>query len=706
MRVATVLASAGLAAGAEWTKLDAVRVSSAGFEGVEMYCPAFSCLESMRSPEHVAVKEDDAWLCRYGKAQMFGARPTLWTDLTGASEAEKRAAAEAAGLSPASTHCADNLLPAACCNLARADCLACAARVPVSQLCAQHGKIFGPSLAGCRGAGTPPVTVGISPKGSKGKATYFTKTELANEGKCCHEMSADCLSCSVGLTVDEYCIKSEAGDVGFRLPGCERYIKGDKFKHTWAPTPAPGAAKEPAVGEAAVSCRTVDGPTPGRSCAFPFRWNGETHWNCAQRDLVTSVSWCATKTDAKGEAIHGSWGNCGKCTARVNCAGAWVPASGSACSKTCGGGTRKYVFMVTRAANEVGAPCATAHGAIQVRKCNADLCPAPINCVGKWGPLTPCSRRCNGGTQHRTFHMTTRAQHGGTMCWPEHDTTQMIKCNARKCTLADNGIGSIKYPRPANARDCKGSWDAWSPCSAPCGSGERHRTYRVHSPARFGGKPWTCPRADGDLQTAWCNSWPCGAKHNGWEHKIAVATAPPQGTPVPTPSPTPACVIGHWKPWGFCSKTCGVGFRTRTRLVRAHSGAGCPADFEVKVCTLQNCPTPSPVTARSIAGLADSAQQQHYSQLQQRNSELEGHLAEVSAALTHQLRVVDPDAVRACEVSAFSAWSDCTVTCGGGLQAATRSILSPGAHPSDCPDLVQTRSCNQAACPISDVATP
>jgi len=54
-----------------------------------------------------------------------------------------------------------------------------------------------------------------------------------------------------------------------------------------------------------------------------------------------------------------------------------------------------------------------------------------------------------------------------------------------------------------------------------------------------------------------------------------------------------------------------------------------------------------------------------------------------------------------CTVSTFSAWSTCTKSCGTGSQNRSRSVTARAAHGGYlCPYLDETRSCNAAACPV------
>jgi len=52
-----------------------------------------------------------------------------------------------------------------------------------------------------------------------------------------------------------------------------------------------------------------------------------------------------------------------------------------------------------------------------------------------------------------------------------------------------------------------------------------------------------------------------------------------------------------------------------------------------------------------------------------------------------------------CEVSAWSSWSTCTETCGGGTQTRSRDIKTePKYKGKSCPSLEQEQTCNEDAC--------
>lgn len=100
---------------------------------------------------------------------------------------------------------------------------------------------------------------------------------------------------------------------------------------------------------------------------------------------------------------------------------------------------------------------------------------------------------------------------------------------------------------------------------------------------------------------------------------VPTPTPAPPPAPVPTPAPTPN-VDGGWSAWGICSASCGGGTQTRTCSNPAPSGTGswCTGDA-TRDCNCQDCPN-----------------------------------------------AVD---------GGWTMWSECSKTCGGGVQ--TRSCTNP-----------------------------
>merc|ERR1711963_293246 len=62
-------------------------------------------------------------------------------------------------------------------------------------------------------------------------------------------------------------------------------------------------------------CSTVSGPSVGKQCVFPFKFQGVTYNGCAEwiyGGEHHGSTWCSTKVDANGEHLDGvsEWGIC------------------------------------------------------------------------------------------------------------------------------------------------------------------------------------------------------------------------------------------------------------------------------------------------------------------------------------------------------------------------------------------------------------
>merc|ERR1711871_174956 len=142
-----------------------------------------------------------------------------------------------------------------------------------------------------------------------------------------------------------------------------------------------------------------------------------------------------------------------------------------------------------------GQDCPAANGQTEEQDCNQDACispPPPTNRAGEWSGWGLCSATCGGGTQYRTYSITTEAAGGGQDCPATNGQTEEQACNEADCG-------------PAVA--CAGEWSTWGECSVPCGVGVQFRTYSITTRAANGGQ--YCPARNGQSQQRQCNRHSC-----------------------------------------------------------------------------------------------------------------------------------------------------------------------------------------------------
>jgi hypothetical protein len=333
------------------------------------------------------------------------------------------------------------------------------------------------------------------------------------------------------------------------------------------------------------------------------------------------------------------------------------------CSQSCGdGGTQTQTREITQAAVNGGQACpATA----QTLACNENI-DCPVDCVvsdwGLWGVCTEmCASEDRVGEKQRLRTIVTGAMYGGASCSAlyEYDV-----CNNFPC------------PQP-----CVVSvWSSWGVCDAACGGGKMSRTRDIYIAANYGGAE--CPLV---LEEQQCNNNICPYD----------------------------CIVSDYTAQGECTKTCGGGTSLRSRIVTQPSGYGglaCPPLVEYSDCSTQVCPQPCLVSVWSTWGTCTAY---CAGGTQTRTRTIEQYaigdgdscppLSAERACNTHDCPPCDDngdDAVD-CQLSSWTEWTQCTVTCGGGTQQHTRNVVvQQRCQGAGCDTLSETRACSTQPCEI------
>eukprot|EP00929_Paragymnodinium_shiwhaense_P115847 TRINITY_DN8499_c0_g8_i1.p1 TRINITY_DN8499_c0_g8~~TRINITY_DN8499_c0_g8_i1.p1 ORF type:complete len:5046 (+),score=966.34 TRINITY_DN8499_c0_g8_i1:123-15260(+) len=275
--------------------------------------------------------------------------------------------------------------------------------------------------------------------------------------------------------------------------------------------------------------------------------------------------------------------------------------------------------------------------------------------LGDWGDWTTCSASCASGSKSRRREVVAHQEDGGVPCTGER--VEEITCG-RPCPV-----------------DCVlGDWNTWTACNKACGGGEQTRTKVVLVAPAHGGSACNSPK-----DTMTCNPQPCPepCKWGAWQSWGSCSTTCGGGTrfrskpiaaqpvnggkPCEDPptneqgcgmAPCPQhCSLGQWQDWSDCSRTCGGGVETRRRLVSIepmHGGKECGNNNgQSRVCSQHPCP-------------------------------------------------VD------CIYKAWTDWSECTATCGGGHRFRSHETVEPLYGGYAChPERTSRAMCSVAPCPVN-----
>ncbi|XP_061197855.1 SCO-spondin-like isoform X2 [Saccostrea echinata] len=332
----------------------------------------------------------------------------------------------------------------------------------------------------------------------------------------------------------------------------------------------------------------------------------------------------------------------------------------SICSASCNGGSKNRTRTCSSPPPRYGGkPCnglSTEYGV-----CNTHQCPIDGKFT-EWGSWTPCSVTCGGGLSNRTrFCANPRPQYGGKNCSGLFSESQM--CMENPCPI--NGGFS--------------EWNLWSECSTSCGGGLKIRKRTCSNPSpQYGGLNCTGQNKD----TENCNTLPC----------------PVDGG------------FGNWEFWSVCTSSCGGGTKRRERQcnspIPAHGGKNCDGNYsQLLECNEFPCPINGGFTewtawsqcSRSCGGGVKTRLRTCTNPSPQNGGKpCNGHFIESLNCNVYHCPVDGG-------FSLWGAWSSCSVTCGGGKSKRSRSCSDPSPlyGGKNCTgDMEEFTNCNTQNCPI------
>ncbi|XP_066919223.1 SCO-spondin-like [Clytia hemisphaerica] len=434
----------------------------------------------------------------------------------------------------------------------------------------------------------------------------------------------------------------------------------------------------------------------------------------------SSWSWGACDAEC-GPGTQTEERSCTNPSASNGVAGGWTEWTGwSACTLSCGTGSLTRTRTCTNPPpGHGGTDCVG--DALEWQECNAHACAIDGGWT-EWTDWGECSATCGTGTQARTRICTNPTPaNGGDTC--TGDTSESQDCNTNPCPV-DGGWTD---------------WATWGTCSLTCGTGTQARSRTCTNPTPDnGGDPCTgdesesqncntdpCP-IDGGL-TDWTDwgacSLTCGT---GTQERTRTCTnpAPEHGGDPCTgdlsesqncnTEPCPPVDGGwtEWTDWGECSVTCGTGTQARTRTCTnptpANGGDTCTGDTsESQDCNINPCPVDGGWTDWATWGtcsLTCGTGTQARSRTCTNPTPDNGGDPCTGDESESQNCNTDPCPIDG-GLTDWTDWGACSLTCGTGTQERTRTCTNPAPEHGGDPctgDLSESQNCNTEPCPPVD----
>ncbi|XP_052699211.1 SCO-spondin-like isoform X2 [Crassostrea angulata] len=608
--------------------------------------------------------------------------------------------------------------------------------------------------------------------GTKTRFRSCSHPRPAYGGQTCHGSPRETLQCN-----DKDCPIDGQWGHWSRLTNCHVTCGGGiryRYRYCNNPEPAHGGIGCPGNSRETYLCHTKHCPVDGAWS----EWSAFSHCSvtCGGGNSTRSRS-CSNPTPSdekhmcQGEATQTT--DCNSYGCPVN--GGWSNwSSYFHCSVSCGGGNQTRTRSCTNPAPSHGGHNCVGKS-VETATCNDHGC--PINGGwGQWTSFTQCSKSCGrGGMSRSRLCNQPEPANGGHHCHGAR--VQLVVCNHHACPI-DGGwsdwlhwgkcsvtcghgittrVRQCSHPAPAHggttcvgvateSQTCvqphcpvDGQWSAWShysTCSKTCGGGTRTHQRTCSNPAPLHGGI-TCH--GNDTETEICNQDPCpvDGHWNVWSHFSACSVTCGNGTttrhrtcsnPAPlhggkscTGNETETVVCkkthcpvdgewSHWTHWRHCSVTCGQGIQKRVRHCShpapAHGGATCvgPSD-ESQTCVQPHCPVDGQWSAWShystcskTCGGGTRTHQRTCSNPAPLHGGMTCHGNDVETESCNQ----DP-----CQVdgnwSTWTPFSTCSKTCGDGIKSRNRTCSNPAPlHGGKlCSGTTtETVTCSDGPCPV------
>lgn len=542
-----------------------------------------------------------------------------------------------------------------------------------------------------------------------------------NGGKACGELTGE-QRCDAGAC-PSHCSVSAWGEWSKCTKTCgageQKRVRTVVSKSDKGGYVCPKLTDERSCGDVACPVDCVMGAWQAwGSCSASCGVGAQTRYRTISKMNTNGGKSCPTSSEKKA---------CNTDACPVDCVvtpfGAW-----STCSKTCGSGTMARYRSVRIAPAFGGAKCPSLG---ETKTCNTDSC--PVDCVvSGFTTWSACTKECNGGTQTRRRSVNVEPAFGGKLC-PTLFATR--KCNTKVCTSSPTVFPTRSPTASPTAPiteviDCLvTSWDSWSGCNAPCGTGVQTRMRKIHVAPLNGGArcPSLIQKKDCEIKkcpidcqadfTEWTTcTKTCGTGLQTRSVKKVYAEAQHGGKACATQervcnynSCPVDCVLSKFGPFLKCSQTCGSGWQIRRRSVKVPSSYGgkvCGRLSEGRECSSAACPVDCVLSAW---GSWSTCSKSCGTGTQTREKTAVVKAAFGGKACQSQLETRSCSAISCpvdCEVSNWGAYDSCSKSCGGGVAIARRSVTRAALYGGKpCPSLTTSLSCNTPICPIDCVAS-